>query len=110
MKIRCMATNCGFNQDKSCQKKNVKVEGVFSRSKLGTFCQSFKNPLHTINFETEYANEINPIKDLNKPYLMCNANYCKYNENLSCKAEVVNISKENAKYRSETECETFTLK
>ncbi len=107
--INCKASYCGFNQNLSCTKKNVKVEGVFSRSKLGTFCQSFKNPTSTKQFQEEFAYEV--INDeLDNPKVNCSANYCKFNENAMCKAKTITIGSDGAKYRSETECDSFTLK
>lgn len=108
--INCNASHCCFNQELKCAKKNVKVEGLFSRSKLGTFCQSFKNPLNAKIIQEEFANEIIDTDKQEAPKVSCTANYCAYNENSLCKARAITIGNVKAKYRSETECDSFTLK
>ena len=107
--IKCSAHHCGFNKNNECQKKHIKVEGLFSRSKLGTFCQSFRNPVDTSLFEEEMATEM--LNDNNdKIKIGCSANYCIYNKDNYCYAKSIKIGQENAKYRSETQCDTFELK
>lgn len=106
--IKCLASNCGFNQNSHCHKKHIKVEGLFSRSKLGTFCQSFRNPVDENMFKEEMAEEI--FDDENGVRIGCSANYCIYNKDNYCKAKQINIGSKNAKYRSETQCDSFELK
>ncbi len=107
-KIHCNASNCGFNQDNTCHKKSVKVEGLFSRSKLGTFCQSFRNPIDDSLFKEEMADEIIPQDNIVR--IGCSATYCIYNKDNYCKASHIEIGGKSAKYRSETQCDSFDLK
>ncbi len=106
--IKCAATNCGFNENFHCHKKHIKVEGLFSRSKLGTFCQSFRNPVDENMFKEEMADEI--FEDEQGVVIGCSANYCIYNKDNYCKAKKINVGSKNAKYRSETQCDSFELK
>ena len=76
---------CGYNENCKCAKKHINVEGLFAKSKIGTFCQSFKNTVK----------------------VMCSANYCVHNENNECVAKEITVGNENASYRSETECDSF---
>lgn len=106
--IKCLATNCGFNENCHCHKKHIKVEGLFSRSKLGTFCQSFRNPIDENMFKEEMAEEM--FNDEAGVKIGCSANYCIYNKDNYCKAKKISIGSKNAKYRSETQCDSFELK
>ena len=40
----------------------------------------------------------------------CSANYCTYNKNNMCTKDEITIGNSNAKYRSETECDSFKLR
>ena len=42
--VNCNVKNCGYNENAKYAKKHIDVEGLFAKSKIGTFCQSFKNP------------------------------------------------------------------
>lgn len=110
--IKCSAVNCGFNKGKYCNKHNVKVEGLFSRSKLGTFCQSFTKPIDVKDFNAEMANEMYTGYDLDENLInvSCSANYCIYNEENKCTAPNIKVGFSNAKYRSETQCDSFKLR
>ena len=106
--IKCSALKCGYNENNTCHKKNIKVEGLFSRSKLGTFCQSFRNPIDETLFKEEMADEMS--LDEHKVKIGCTANYCIYNKDNYCKASKITVGQKNAKYRSETQCDSFELK
>lgn len=107
--INCKALNCGFNKCSLCSKKNVKIEGLFSRSKLGTFCQSFRNPIDNQEFKEEMA--LDMLEDMAlEPKIGCSANYCLYNKDNSCMAKTITIGANDAKYRSETQCDSFKLR
>lgn len=108
--VKCNACNCGFNKNNECQKKTIKVEGLFSRSKLGTFCQSFRNPVDCSLFNEEMAEEMLNNDENAKIKIGCSANYCVYNKDNYCQARQIKIGTENAKYRSETQCDSFELK
>lgn len=108
--INCNAKNCGYNKNNQCNKRFVKVEGLFSRSKLGTFCQSFRNPVDSSLFKEEMASEMLGETEEKKTQVGCSANYCLYNKDNYCQAREITVGNKNAKYRSETECESFELK
>ena len=45
-----------------------------------------------------------------KTEVSCSANYCYYNKNNKCSAEKIKVGMEEARFRSETECDSFKLK
>lgn len=110
--IKCNATACGYNKNRVCNKKMIKVEGLFSRSKLGTFCQSFKNAMLDSTSMEEMASEMYDTIST-EPVgvsICCSANYCVHNKNDRCQAPEIQVGGANAKYRSETECDSFKLR
>jgi hypothetical protein len=111
--ISCSAKNCAYNKNMACYKHKINVEGLFSRSKLGTFCESFKTPKEKVIFETEFASDMQSeaLSALEtKTEITCSANYCLYNKNSRCSAENIKVGSADARFRSETECDSFTLK
>lgn len=104
-KVTCNARACGYNEDCSCCKKHIDVEGLFAKSKIGTFCQSFKNPHSSDILMSEMAKEMCATPTEIK--VECSANYCVYNENNRCVAETISIGNQKAQYRSETQCDSF---
>lgn len=104
-KVSCNATTCGYNEDKACCKKRIDVEGLFAKSKIGTFCQSFKNPHSSDILMSEMAREM--LEEPEAIKVECSANYCTFNENNLCQAKSITVGNENAKYRSETQCDSF---
>lgn len=110
-KINCKACNCGYNENSYCKKKKVNVEGIFAKSKIGTFCESFLNPNRDSKVYTEMAKE---MFDTNSPVtetkIMCSANYCRHNTENVCHAKEIQVGSAGSKYRSETECDSFSLK
>ena len=104
-RVQCNATACGYNENQKCCKKHIDVEGLFAKSKIGTFCQSLKNPHNSETLMSEMAKEMYPENETTR--VECSANYCAYNENSLCIAKDITIGNENAKYRSETQCDSF---
>ena len=41
--INCKAEKCCYNSCEKCLKGQIDVEGLYAKSKVGTFCQSYKN-------------------------------------------------------------------
>lgn len=106
-KIKCNAKTCGYNDNLYCSKKKIDVEGLFAKSKVGTFCQSFKNAHDNPNIKAEMANEMSLENQAN---IGCSANYCVFNQDDVCHKDEICIGNENAQYRSETQCESFKLR
>lgn len=111
--ISCSAKNCAYNRDSTCYKGRINVEGLFSRSKLGTFCESFKSPKERALFEFELGSDmqdenLEPVET--KTQIGCSANYCYFNKNNRCTAQHIKVGNANARFRSETECDSFRLK
>ena len=107
--VNCKAELCGFNKDEKCMKKHINVEGLFAKSKIGTFCQSFKNPQTSNIMKSEMASEILDDNEYGTK-VKCSANYCVYNKDDECTAKTIKVGIEGAHYRSETECDTFKSK
>ena len=107
--ISCKAGLCGYNQNEKCMKKHINVEGLFAKSKIGTFCQSFKNPHTSSVLKAEMGSEIFNEKEYGTK-VKCSANYCYYNKDEECTAKQIKVGIEGAQYRSETECDTFKSK
>ena len=111
--ISCTAKNCAYNRNLSCYKSKINVEGLFSRSKLGTFCETFKTPRERQLYETELGSDMqseNLESFETKTEISCSANYCYFNKNNKCSADRIKVGNEDARFRSETECDSFKLK
>lgn len=106
-KVACNAKSCSYNDCRFCNKKTIDVEGLFAKSKIGTFCQSFTNPQNSAKLMSEIASE---LSNDNVVKVSCSANYCEYNKGDYCEAKEITIGNESAKYRSETQCDSFKLK
>lgn len=107
-RVQCNARTCGYNENSRCNKKNIDVEGLFAKSKIGTFCQSFKNPHDSLNLMKEIAQDMNTIDTA--IHVSCSANYCMFNKDNYCVKKEITVGNEDAKYRSETQCDSFKLK
>ncbi|MGM9970014.1 MAG: DUF1540 domain-containing protein [Anaeroplasma sp.] len=106
-KVSCNAKTCGYNSCEFCTKKNIDIEGLFAKSKIGTFCQSFKNPHGNNDLKMEMASEMTTDT---KVSVACSANYCRFNQDDYCHKDDILIGNEKAQYRSETQCDSFRLK
>lgn len=107
-RVDCNARTCGYNENSKCNKKNIDVEGLFAKSKIGTFCQSFKNPHNTQNLMKEIASEMTGGDNVIQ--VSCSANYCVHNKDNYCSAKEITVGNEEAQYRSETQCDSFKLR
>ena len=108
-KVGCKAKSCGYNNKDECNKINkIEVEGLFAKSKIATFCQSFKNPLDSDILKAEIAKDMD-IEE-HEISIKCSANYCKYNDENYCTKDEISIGNQDAKYRSETQCDSFKLR
>lgn len=106
-KVKCNAKTCGYNSSCDCTKRFIDVEGLFAKSKIGTFCQSFKNPHNNEGLKQEMAKEMSCDSTIK---VSCSANYCVFNQDDYCHKDEITIGNENAQYRSETQCDSFKLK
>ena len=106
-KIQCNAECCGYNKNKYCTKGNIDVEGLFAKSKIGTYCESFKSANGNEEMKMEMASEMTPGE---KTKVCCSANYCRYNSDEVCHKDEIIIGNDKAQYRSETQCDSFKLK
>lgn len=104
--VECKALSCGYNDCSACKKRSIDVEGLFAKNKIGTFCESFKNPVSTNLLKYEFAKEMTVEGEV---LVSCSANNCKYNKAGECKKQNIMIGKTGAMYRSETECDSFKI-
>ena len=75
--IKCSPKKCAFCNQGVCVNRNIKIEGLFARSKKGTFCLSFKN-------EDDLNSIIPSISSNDNKLIRCDANYCKHNKRKRC--------------------------
>lgn len=106
-KINCSVECCGYNDCRVCKKTKVDIEGLFAKSRIGTFCQSFQNPRESDVLKTEMAKEMT-VED--NTSILCTANYCVHNSDNRCSAKEIKVGNDQAKFRSETQCNSFKLK
>ena len=111
--ISCNATNCAYNKNSTCYKLTVKIEGLYSRSKLGTFCDSFEMPnekklidgFYTAKMQNENLESFDT-----KIKVLCSSEHCMYKVNNHCTAEHINVGMPDAIFPSDTQCDSFKLK
>ena len=111
--VSCKVAKCIYNRNSTCYKNNINIEGLFTRSRLGTFCESFRTPKEQISYRIELNSEmqsesIAPLETDTK--IKCSSNYCCYNTDGICTAEKIIVVDEHARFRSETQCDSFKLK
>jgi len=99
--LGCAVRNCVYNKEEQCCKGDIMVGGRKACKEDETCCDSFvdrKNDSVSNSAKTPY----------NHISIDCEAENCKYNHNLRCVAEHVDIKGNGAKTSSGTLCATFT--
>ena len=99
--LYCEASNCAHNKNRLCSIDNITVSGKTAVRADGTCCENFTE-------QTTPESLIN--KGEKKTFIDCYAENCRYNEDLNCYADSVNICGEEACRCKETECKTFSKK
>ncbi|MCR1949463.1 MULTISPECIES: DUF1540 domain-containing protein [unclassified Clostridium] len=101
-KIYCSANNCSHNKENICFANRINVVGKNSDVESDTCCGSFLD-------RYTYGNLTNNVYDEGDPCscLVCKVNSCKYNENQLCSLNSINVSGNDAKLYSQTNCESF---
>lgn len=99
--LGCSVSNCVYNAEKRCCKGDILVSGRKASCEEETCCDSFAD-----------RNKDSVTNSTKKPYtnisIDCEAENCKYNHNLRCVAEHVDIQGNGANSSSGTICATFT--
>lgn len=98
--LDCNVVNCSYNEDNSCKRQDIQVEGSNAKTPSETSCGSFAprgcgcgvNTMGEAKKDTEVA---------------CEASECKFNENKKCSASHIGISGGHADSVRETECGSF---
>lgn len=99
--LGCTVCNCVYNEDKRCCKGDIMVGGRKASSEEETCCDSF------VDRKNDSASN-STQKPHDRISIDCEAENCKYNHNLRCVAEHVDIKGNGAKSSSGTLCATFT--
>ena len=95
--LKCNAEDCAYNHSLECKAGGIKVGGRQATSTSETVCASYVNRANN-GFTNAIDNGYASTSDIK-----CEAENCKYNENLLCKAESVKINS------SDSSCDTFLL-
>ena len=94
--IKCLSTNCAFNNSGVCCASVIHIEGFDANITPETYCKTFvtsdnSNKITNCVYENETSSK----------NIICNASNCTYNFNGACKSSSVQIN-----YLNNT-CETF---
>ena len=101
--LDCSVQNCMYNQDNSCSKESIHVDGSSASSTEDTCCKSF--------VERKEGAATNSTKEAVKPTdIACEAVNCMYNEDCRCDAEHIGIAGSDACDCEHTECASFRSK
>lgn len=102
--LDCSVVNCTYNEDNSCKRHDIIVEGNDAQVSSETRCGSFAPK--GCGCATNSAS-CNHIKDTN---VSCEAVECIYNESKKCSAKHIGIAGGHADNSKETECGSFVCK
>lgn len=103
-KINCEVTNCSHNKSSACFSKRVNIGGKTAYKEYDTCCGSFLDKKLYSNLTNDTTN--NDYCDC----LVCNVDSCTHNCNSLCDLNSINISGQNVKIYSQTNCSSFNLK
>ena len=103
-KINCEVINCSHNKSAICFSNRVNIGGKSATEEYDTCCGSFLDSL----LYSDLTNNTN--SDGSCDCLVCNVESCTYNYNSICSLDSINVSGQNVKLYSETNCSSFELK
>ena len=103
-KLECSVVNCSYNENRLCKRENITVGGREAIKPSETACESFypRGTNTMTNLDTK-----GPKKETN---IACNAVACRYNSDMKCMADHIQIAGVHAVSNGETECGTFEHK
>lgn len=101
-RLDCSVMNCMYNEDYSCCRNHIEVEGKDAKEKDGTCCASFREKSGNMQNSVQIPNA---ELDVN-----CEATNCKYNHQCKCYADQIGVDGNNACKCHDTMCGTFTCK
>ena len=98
--LSCSAVKCIYNENRLCQKGDIKVSGDHAQEACETCCASFR--------ENTSGVAKNSFADTSRDILVdCSACTCCYNEDMECHAGQIDIAGVSACQCEQTECSTF---
>lgn len=100
VRLDCNVKTCIHNAENCCCRGNILVDGQDANTKESTACASFYE-----KSDDSYRNQYE-TPDVSLA-VDCEATNCRYNENMICCAEHINISGSSASDKRQTECATF---
>jgi len=103
-KISCNATNCSYNNSRSCYAGNISIGGLGATENRSTCCGTFLNSdvYSSLSNSTQYKKDVVSIG--------CSVATCKYNENQKCSLDSIDVNgSKNTSFYTETECGSFEL-
>ncbi len=98
--LDCNVVNCAYNEDNSCRRQDIHVEGTQARVPSETSCGSFTPRGCGCGVNSMGG----PRKDTD---ILCEAVGCRFNESKKCSAKHIGISGGHADNVRETECGSF---
>lgn len=103
-KINCEVTNCSYNKSRICFSNRVNIGGKTANNECDTCCGSFLD-------KKLYSDLSNTTSDQNScNCLICKVDSCAHNCNNLCDLNFINVSGQNVKIYSETNCASFNLR
>lgn len=98
--LLCGVTNCAYNEEHLCEKKEIKVSGDHADVPEQTCCSSFRDS------DGSPKNKITGSASL-ETNIGCSAKSCYYNEHEKCSARAIEVSGSGAQKSEQTLCSTF---
>lgn len=94
--IKCLSTNCNFNNSGICNASVINIEGFDANITPETYCKTF---IDCSNSSTMSSSVHNP--ETSSKNIICSASNCMYNFNSACKSSEIQVNSLN------NTCETF---
>lgn len=101
-KINCDVNNCSYNKSGICFSDRVDIGGKTACHKHDTCCGSFLDEKHYSNL-TNVTKEEGPCN-----CIVCQVESCIHNNNKLCNLNSIDVSGNEAKIYTETNCESFS--
>ncbi|MCM1282029.1 MAG: DUF1540 domain-containing protein [Muribaculaceae bacterium] len=98
--LDCNVVNCTYNDDNSCRRRDIHVEGAKAKTPSETCCGSYARKGCSCG-----ANSMGEAEK--DTQVACEACDCRFNENRTCSAAHIGISGGHADSSRSTECGSF---
>lgn len=97
--VKCLSTNCTFNNSGVCNASVIKIEGFDANVTPETYCKTFIDSSSSSKLTSSIID--NPTESKN---IICTASNCMYNFIGSCKSCDIQVNALN------NTCETFKMR